>query len=623
MKVQCNKCKIVLPLVEGGRTNIECAVCGGVEFKSISDKEGTLHCGGCGLTIKLFPHVIFKSRHICENQLEKCVYLFKEFIPAMEGRLLFNERVDEPKSNRFIDISVVIVTRNNIETTHRCLKHITSSELTPREIILVDNASTDNTVEWAEKEGYFVIKNLSNLGCGIARNQGAKVAKSDYILFLDNDQFISPDTISKLFEKIKKFDAVGVEHWRVLHTGETVPLKIENLITDSYIGAGGMLVRREVFLSVGGFDERYAPLWYEDVDFSFRMRKNGKTMGVLQEAGIRHLGGTTSTQEKVAKEPRRDLFLQLWKDYLPGGVHVGKRKPIIMLLVDVHGWAWDVKAQQIKKYLSDDFEFSIIYCQDGGTGFKEAMDLRPEIIFTFECNFATKFPEKVYSMTKFLTGVTSHTYTNHLTFDVPLKRAFAIHANSRLLLKEIKKYNRNCFYVPNGVDIDAFEFQPYPENKTFTVGYAGKGKKRKGVEDYIIPACKMAGVTFVGAVAKYDDPGRVEFKNMPAFYGQVDCIAVASDMDGTPNQLLEAAACGRTFVGNAIGNIPEFHTRKNGILVERKIEKYAEAFKRLKNDRLLCKDMGEEARVTVLKDWTWKKQAENYRTMFFEVLESK
>ena len=251
------------------------------------------------------------------------------------------------------------------------------------------------------------------------------------------------------------------------------------------------------------------------------------------------------------------------------------------------------------------------------------MASQPDIVFTFECNFANKFPENIYTRTKFITGVTAHTYIHHIDFEPPLQRAIAIHANSRLLFDEIRKYNRNCFYVPNGVDPDIFEYQPYPKNKNFIVGYAGKGTKRKGVEDYIIPACKLAGVSFVGTIAKYDNPERVEFKNMPKFYKQVDCIAIASDMDGTPNQLLEAASCGRTFVGNAIGNIPEFYSRTNGIIVERKVEAYADAFKQLKNNRKMCEAMGVEARKTIFKNWTWKDQANNYRTMFLNVLEMK
>jgi len=95
-------------------------------------------------------------------------------------------------------------------------------------------------------------------------------------------------------------------------------------------------------------------------------------------------------------------------------------------------------------------------------------------------------------------------------------------------------------------------------------------------------------------------------------------------MDGTHNQLLEAAARGRTFIGNKIGNIPEFINKGiNGYMVERDISQYVKKLEELKNDREKCREMGMEARKTIEEGWTWKIQAENYRKMFRELLGTK
>jgi len=85
--------------------------------------------------------------------------------------------------------------------------------------------------------------------------------------------------------------------------------------------------------------------------------------------------------------------------------------------------------------------------------------------------------------------------------------------------------------------------------------------------------------------------------------------------------LLESAARGRTFIGNKIGNIPEFvKDGVNGFLVERKVEAYVDKLNWLKTHREECKQMGIEARKTIEEGWTWKIQTENYRKMFKEAL---
>jgi glycosyltransferase involved in cell wall biosynthesis len=92
-------------------------------------------------------------------------------------------------------------------------------------------------------------------------------------------------------------------------------------------------------------------------------------------------------------------------------------------------------------------------------------------------------------------------------------------------------------------------------------------------------------------------------------------------MDGTPNQLLEAASTGRTFVANKIGNVPEFvNEGVNGFMVQREVAVYVDKLNWMKEHREEVRQMGIEARKTVEEAWTWKIQAENYRQLFRKVL---
>ena len=515
-------------------------------------------------------------------------------------------------------VSAVIVCHNNIKDTVRCVDHVFNSNA-KFQVILVDNASKDATPEWAAKKKDMVyLQNQVNLGCAIGRNLGAKWARAEHILFLDNDQFIPPDYISRLL-KLKRH-IVGCEHWEVFSSDGMTRRRQGTLITSrSYIGSGGMLVDRAVFNRLGGYDERYAPAWYEDVDFCFRARNARFTMGVLEDHGVEHIGGGTSKVQKTydfakAKTRSRALFTFIWQSVLRAPISFITDKPVIYMAADVKGWAWDMKAKQIQKYLSDEFDIRIVY-----TSHTRDMPARNEndLWFIFE-------PFQHYvELTKgrYITGVTAHTYVNMANWEKYLQSAVAIHANSKLLYNEISTLNNNCFYVPNGVDEDLFEFNPRGIGSEFTVGYVGKDKPRKGLQEYIIPACEKAGVKLKIQKGKYNSENYIKHYHMAKFYHDIDAIMVASDMDGTPNQLLEAASVGRTFIGCKIGNVPEFVDEgKNGFMVERNVDEYAKMLVFLKENRKKCRQMGENARRTVETGWTWKLQAENYRTMFKKVM---
>lgn len=312
--------------------------------------------------------------------------------------------------------------------------------------------------------------------------------------------------------------------------------------------------------------------------------------------------------------------LKIWSSKKRRLRTVSSGKPSIMLLVDVPGWAWDYKAKQITRYLSDEFNFSVLYWSDFKYRWFSAYVNRQrfDLHFTFECNFVPHLKGTDYR--RLITGVTAHTYVNFENYQNLLKTAYAVHANSRILFDEIKKINPNCYYVPNGVDESHFQFKERDLRQPFTAAYVEKNTKRKGFENYVVPACQKAGVPLKSLTAKYHHPDRLPREEMPEFYRDIDVVLIASDMDGTPNQLLEAAAVGRTFIGNKIGNVPEFANGRNGFIVERNVEDYAEKLVWLKNHRETCREMGREARKSIEHHWTWAAQAENYRHLFRKVL---
>lgn len=295
-------------------------------------------------------------------------------------------------------------------------------------------------------------------------------------------------------------------------------------------------------------------------------------------------------------------------------------RPNILLICDVKNWAWWNKSLYLKKHLSDDFNFEIIYIVGKGKDRTTYINAdKHDLFFTYGWTYIdmlNPIPKE-----KKITGMTAHRIKK--VVEPRMKKAVAVHANSMMLYEELKTIHDNVFYVPNGVDEELFRVKKQisvDKRRNLIVGHVGKDCPVKGQQVYIIPAIKKARAKSHLHLKDYRD--MIPHEDMWEAYQNMDCFIVASLEDGTPNPALEAAACGRPIISNRIGNMPEFiKDGWNGFLIdERNVEQYAEKIKYFKNNRRELKRMGENARMTVELAWTWKQQAENYRYMFKKVL---
>jgi glycosyltransferase involved in cell wall biosynthesis len=294
-------------------------------------------------------------------------------------------------------------------------------------------------------------------------------------------------------------------------------------------------------------------------------------------------------------------------------------KPRILLVSDVKDWAWWIKSEYLKEYLSDEFEIDITNALGNRSKRVDPMDY--DIFFTYGFSFISFYdyvPKK-----KKVTGVTAHRRQGVIVS--AMKKAGWIHANSKMLQKELRSWGfKNVFYLPNGVDENLFKPKtkiPLEEGQV-TVGHVGKKAVNKGQEEYILPSIKISKAKSFLHFNDYTNS--IPHKEMPAVYQNFDFYICSSYEDGTPNPALEAAACGRPILTNRIGNMPEFVVDgHNGFLVDRDIQQYVDKIRwfRTYPERLV--QMGQNARKTVLEGWTWKIQSENYRKMFREILKGK
>ncbi len=205
-------------------------------------------------------------------------------------------------------ISVVIPTHNGAQTLADCLTALRASSFAPAEIIVVDDASTDDSAKIAEHFQCRVIRLDQNLGAARAKNRGAQAATGDVLFFTDDDVVVALNTLAWLVENFADARVAGVvgildrkipftdfaSNFKNLWMRFTY-LKIpRERIGLFYTSIAAM--RREIFLQLGGFDENYVGASItEDTEFGQRAWAAGHWIRLDERVvGVHHKHYTLS-----------------------------------------------------------------------------------------------------------------------------------------------------------------------------------------------------------------------------------------------------------------------------------------------------------------------------------------
>lgn len=231
-----------------------------------------------------------------------------------------------------IDISTIIVNFNTCELLDQCLKTLMVSDPDlHQEIIVIDNNSTDDSVEMVQRDypSVQLISNATNTGFATANNQGLAVATGEYIFLLNPDTEVFPGCMGKLRELLQTAPNAGaagprmflnrsktleVCSLKLLHPGRAVavftrlalPLLTrilhETWLIDARmweattpvvvegVGGAGFFIQRDLLQALGGLDERFF-MGYEDTDLAAMLRKRGLNIYLHPDAHIVHLFG--------------------------------------------------------------------------------------------------------------------------------------------------------------------------------------------------------------------------------------------------------------------------------------------------------------------------------------------
>src|SRR5437868_5180903 len=184
-------------------------------------------------------------------------------------------------------ISVIVPVRNSPKELRQCLKRLDASLFTRYEVIVVDDASTDETREVAAEFGVRLLRLEKCSGPGGARNRGAEIAQGEYLFFLDADVCVYPETLqylAEVFETTPELDAVFGSYDAEPDAGNVLS-QYKNLFhhfvhqdshgraTTFWTGCGA--IKRAVFQKMGGFDTSYGRPSIEDIELGARLHKAG------------------------------------------------------------------------------------------------------------------------------------------------------------------------------------------------------------------------------------------------------------------------------------------------------------------------------------------------------------
>jgi O-antigen biosynthesis protein len=243
-------------------------------------------------------------------------------------------------------VSIVIPAFNKIAYTVACLRSLAQHPAAAAsEVIVVDDASTDATAErLAQVRGIRVVRNAQNLGFVGSCNAGVAAATGEFIAFLNNDTVVTSgwlDAMLACFAEEPDAGLVGAKlvypdgrlqeaggivfrdgsGWNYGRFDDPAEPRYNFRREADYCSGAAILVRRETFAVLGGFDTRYAPAYYEDTDLAFAVRAAGKKVIYEPRAMVVHFEGVTAGTDTASGMKRfqtvnRGKFVEKWTSAL-------------------------------------------------------------------------------------------------------------------------------------------------------------------------------------------------------------------------------------------------------------------------------------------------------------------
>lgn len=244
-------------------------------------------------------------------------------------------------------LSIVVLNYNGKRHNSRCLRSILAQP-GPYQLVFTDNASTDGSFDAAREEFASApivwVQNGANLGYAGGNNAAARHASGAYLLFLNNDTELAPDTIEQLLRYLERFPGVAGGQCALIRDDDRRRLQTAGVDMDLFgfcydrnagrppesvtaadeiftANGAALVVSSEWFRRVGGFDDSYF-LLFEETDLCWRIRLAGGTMRYFPRSWVYHVGSGTRVTgpaqiELFAQNRVRTLRKNLGSTFLP------------------------------------------------------------------------------------------------------------------------------------------------------------------------------------------------------------------------------------------------------------------------------------------------------------------
>ena len=294
-------------------------------------------------------HSVWENYHLTEelerNGMEKKPERLADESAIKEKTISEYEPLKFEKTDQPL-VSIIIPVYNQFAYTYECLRSILeNSKEVPYEVIIGDDCSTDNTRQIKNVvSGIKVIVNRKNLRFLKNCNHAAARAKGKYILFLNNDTQVQPEWLTSLIKLIESDESIGMVGSKLLYPDgflqeaggivwkdgsawnygnrQNEESPEYNYVKEAdYISGASIMIRKSLWNEIGGFDERFAPAYYEDTDLAFEVRKHGYKVMYQPLSRVVHFEGVSNgtdvqTGLKHYQQLNFEKFYEKWKDVL-------------------------------------------------------------------------------------------------------------------------------------------------------------------------------------------------------------------------------------------------------------------------------------------------------------------
>ena len=214
-----------------------------------------------------------------------------------------------------MDATIVIPVHNQLHFTRQCLASLNAAGYPDKMIVVVNNASTDGTAEFlATRSALRVLNNPENRACAAAWNQGFQASTTNWTVFLNNDTVLTPGWLDSLVAFAgKNYVTVtspalggGDLDYELNPFAREFTARMKNVARRGMAFGACFMVARDVFATVGGFDENFCKGGHEDADFFWRVRRAGFKLAVSGSSYIHHFGGMTQKAVNAEKGSHRE-----------------------------------------------------------------------------------------------------------------------------------------------------------------------------------------------------------------------------------------------------------------------------------------------------------------------------